>query len=269
MIDVHRSYAGRLTSNRISILGHTFFNFQDRETVEKLFKQSTLSSSIDMYGFVNSHLLGTNQKTMGIYRADDSGPFLQPHPNSKVPERNRIDHITHNSVFRGLTGPGLQPTIDRFTKDLRRRLQERDITEDWIEMTDFAQFFRDIVGLSTLHSILGPTMFRLNPTFATDIFAFDKLFPTFAPGFPRFMMPKAYQLRDNLVGQFINWYEYARKTFDLSMIEADGDGDPIWGSAMMRLRQDAILKIDGCDDEALARVDLGLAWAWVAFLSFY
>jgi hypothetical protein len=140
------------------------------------------------------------------------------------------------------------------------QLESLNITEDWTEMGDFSQFIRHIVSFSILQSIFGPTMIRLNPTFVDDIFTLDRMLPTFAMGLPRFMMPKAYRFRDDLVNQLKNWYKYARQNFDASQIDDGGDGDPIWGSAMMRQRQEAILQVDQHDDDALARADLGFAW---------
>lgn len=198
---------------------------------------------------------------MGPYRADDSGPFPHPHAKSHVLPHNRIDHITHQSVFRGLTGPGLQPSGLRFAANLHRRLDELDITKEWVQKSDFTTFFRQLVGSSALEAILGTTMLRENPTFVQDIFKFDYMFPSFGPGLPRLLMPKSYGFRDRLVDQFKRWYKVARKNYDASQIFTDGDGDPWWGSTMMRLRQEAILGVQDQDDESLPRVDLGLAWA--------
>ncbi|KAI1432770.1 Pfs, NACHT and ankyrin domain protein [Xylaria sp. CBS 124048] len=256
-------FEGRLTSNKLTILGHTFYSFQDRETIENLFKQSSLSSPIHMYGFVSANLLGLSKKTMSIYRADDSGPFPKPHPASGVLPHNRIDWVTHHTIFPGLAGPGLQPTTTRFVKSLQGQLQDLLITEEWSSKNDLAQLFREVIGASALKSILGPTIFRLNPSFVEDMFTFDKIFPKFAPGLPAFMMPETYRSRDRLVNQFKDWYRFAREHFDPSKIDEDGDGDPFWGSGMMRSRQENILKVDEHDDDALARVDLGLAWATI------
>ncbi|KAK8069263.1 cytochrome p450 domain-containing protein [Apiospora phragmitis] len=175
---------------------------------------------------------------MVVYRADDSGPFPPPHAKSNALPHNRIDHITHHRVFRGLTGPGRQPSGLRFAQNLHRRLEELDITEEWSYKGDFSTFFWEV-----------------------DIFKFDHMFPTFGPGLPRFMMPKSYSFRDGLETQFNTWYEHDRKNYDASQTFADGDGDPWWESTMMRLRQDAILGAENQDDESLARVDLGSAWA--------
>ena len=128
-------------------------------------------------------------------------------------------------------------------------------------MPDLFPFFQDIVGTPTLLSIFGPSIFRVYPTFAEDIFHYDKLFPRYATGLPRSIMRKEYAFRDRLVKRIMDWYAYARENFDVSESDGDGDGDPVWGSALMKHRQDTILKVDNHDDEALARLDLGLAWA--------
>ncbi|KAI1204974.1 Pfs, NACHT and ankyrin domain protein [Annulohypoxylon truncatum] len=244
-------------------MGTTYYYFQDRETLEKLFKHKALSSAIDMYGFRNSKILGASKESSTVYSADNSGPFPQPHPNSNVLPHNRVDHITHSLAFRGLTGPGLQPATRRFAKEMPRKFAEQGITEDWTEMGDFAQFFRHNLGPSGVQCIFGPTMLRLNPTFVQDIFEFDRLFPKFAPGLPYFMMPKNYDFRERLACQFKTWYQYARKHFDPSLIDADGDGDPIWGCAMMRSRQALLLKADKHDDDVLSHLDVGLSWATI------
>lgn len=225
-----------------------------------MFKHAGLSSAIKMSSFAHSYMFGTSGKAMAVYREDDSGPFPLPHPKSSIKPNNRVDYVTHIIMSRGLTGAGLRPTARRFAAGVSRRLDELNITEDWTDMDDFAQFLRDIVRGSALESIFGPTMLRLNPTFVQDIFTFDQMMPAFTLGLPRFLMPKAYRFRDGLVDQIKNWYRYARENFDPSQIDEDGDGDPIWGSAMMRHRQEVIPQIDQHDDDALARADLGLAW---------
>ncbi|KAH7311265.1 Pfs, NACHT and ankyrin domain protein [Stachybotrys elegans] len=248
--NLYRNYSGRLTSNRVEIMGTT------------IFKAPALSSSIEMYGWVNSTLLGASRKAMGLYYKDNSGPFPQPHPKSNIKPHNRVDYITHHGIFRGLTGPGLQPTTIRYTQDLCRCMQAMDLKE-WVQMPDLMDFFREVVGAGTLKAVVGPTMFRLNPTFARDMFRFDKIFPSFAPGFPRLMMSGSYAFRDKLANDFKKWYQYANNHFDESLVDEDGEWDPIWGSSMMRQRQSAFSQADHHDDETIARIDLGLAWATI------
>jgi hypothetical protein len=244
---------------RIPTIGMTIYHFQDRQTLKRIFKQSSLASAMTSYKFAVKGALGVSDKAYLPYLADDSGPFSKPHPRSHVLPHNRIDHLTTSGFSRGLTGPGLLPTVTRFVKDFTSRLHKLPISEDWTEMDDLAQFCRDVVGSSTIYSLLGPTMPRLNPSFAEDLWKFDSGLEAFKS--PSFMIPTMLRNREALVEQFKTWYKYARENFDESQISEDGDGDPIWGSSLIRNRQKSLLQVDGQDDDSLARVDLGLAWA--------
>lgn len=226
-----------------------------------MFKQSSLATPISIYRYSTKYLFGMREKAHSVYMADDSGPFPKPYPGTNVPSRNRIDYITHHGLLRGLTGPGLQPTTARYVKDVSRRLQKMNLGDTWTEMDDFPQFFRDIVGTATLQSILGPTMLRINPEFVQNLWDFDVAMPEFSKGYPKWILSREYQNRERLLQSFKNWYKYARENFDESQIDEDGDGDPVWGSSLIRHRQETVLQIDHQDDDALACVDLGLAWA--------
>ncbi|KAI1264777.1 Pfs, NACHT and ankyrin domain protein [Xylariaceae sp. FL1019] len=257
----------RLTDSvSIEIAGFTYFVFQDRETLIKLFKSKALASAIDMYEFSNNNILGCSKESSKVYRADTSGPMPQPDPRSNVLPHNRVDSITHSLAFRGFTGPGMQPATRRFARDVPLQLAAQGITTEWKEILDFAQFFRESIGPSSIQCIFGPTLLRLHPTFVKDIFEFDRIMPQFTAGMPRVLMPEQYKFRDSIAEKLKSWYVYAREHFDPSMIEADGDGDPIWGSAMIRNRQEQLLKADAHDDDVLAHLDLGLAWATIGNL---
>jgi hypothetical protein len=211
------------------------------------------------YKFSVKGALGVRGKAYLPYLADDSGPFPKPHPQSQVLPHNRIDHLMTSGFSRGLTGPGMLPMVTRFVNDFTSRLQELSISEDWTEMDDLAQFCREVVGSSTMYSLLGPTMLRLNPSFVENLWKFDHSLESFK--LPSFMIPTVRRNREKLVEQFKTWYKYAREHFHESQISEDGDGDPIWGSSLIRHRQKSLLQVDGQDDDSLARVDLGLAWA--------
>lgn len=241
------------------MMGLTIYHFQDRQTLKRIFRQSSLASAMTAYKFSVKGALGVKGKAYLPYLSDDSGPFPKPHPQSNVLTHNRIDYLTTGGFTRGLTGPGMMPTVTRFVNQLSSQLQDLPVSEEWTEMDDLAEFLREVVGTSTVTSLLGPTMMRLHPNFARDLWKFDLILESFK--LPSIMIPQARRIRERLVEQFKAWYKYARQHFHEHMISEDGDGDPIWGSSLIRHRQNALLKIDGQDDDSLARVDLGLAWA--------
>ncbi|KAM4066415.1 cytochrome p450 [Hirsutella rhossiliensis] len=257
-------YAGSLTSARVSIMGYTAYVFQDRQTVERLWKQPSLSSSIFLYMYSMKFLFGAREQLMSALRIDDSGPFPQPHPDSKIASHNRLHYIIHDSLARGLSGPGLDALMDSYMKGVSRRIHDLQVTEDWTEMDDFAKLLKSLGGESVIEAIFGPKMLDLNPGFVDSLWGFDSKLPKFARGLPSWVMPGAHRNRQRLVEQIMSWYQYARQHSDESKLEQDADGDSVWGSAMMRDRQKTILQVEKQDDDAMARLDLGLAWAAVA-----
>ncbi|KAJ5658225.1 cytochrome P450 [Penicillium longicatenatum] len=205
-----------------------------------------------------------------VYKADNSGPYRKPHPRSNVAPHNRVDYLTHNSLIRGFMGAGLLPAFNRyqriFTTQLVSTLNEHQQVNGWISMPDIHQFFRDNLGRSVVESFFGPLLLKTNPTFMQELWEFDDATPSLSKRLPRWLIPRAYRVRDSLLGQILAWYENARAQFKDSLIDTDGNGDPCWGSEMMRERQEFLLAVDGQDDESLASSDLGLIWVSVTNL---
>ncbi|KAI9167950.1 Cholesterol 7-alpha-monooxygenase [Paramyrothecium foliicola] len=258
------SYANRLTASRISFLGFEIYCFQDRQTIANIWKQSTtLSSPSTIYVYVFKYFFGISEYCLSVYRADNSGPFHKPWAGSNVPADGRVDHVTHHGFLQALNGPDLLSTTKRYMKSLTARLEEKNFSEEWTDVADFSSFFRDVVGSALIESLFGPTMLRINPQFIEDLWGFDDSIPWLARGVPAFLRPSAHEHRERGVTQLKRWYAYAREHFDESNISRDGDGDPIWGSKLMRYRQEKVLALRAHDDEALARMDLGLAWGAV------
>ncbi|KAK7987375.1 hypothetical protein PG989_007690 [Apiospora arundinis] len=256
-------YNGKLISSRVSFFGFELFIFQDRKTIARIWKQSTLSSPISMFVYVLKYFFGLPEAVVSVYRADNSGPLPKPYAESEVLAQDRIDYITHYGFLRALSGPGLPPTTKRYMHVLSARLDDKRFSEQWTEMEDISAFFKDVVGSSLIECLFGPTMLQLNPRFMQDLWGFDMSVPWLARAVPSFLKPSAYKPRESCVDQLKRWYIYAREHFDSSSIDDDGDGDPFWGSNLMRYRQENLLKVKNHDDDALARMDLGLAWGAV------
>ncbi len=232
--------------------------FQDKDTVKALCKQMTLGSPLPLAIYTFRYLFGVPEKALSIYKADNSGPFPKPYPGTQP--RNRVDYITHTGLLRGLTGPALIPTTRRFMNALTRRLRRLNLNEDWTLFDDAQTFFHTFAGSALIEAIFGPSLLLINPNFVRDLWRFDAHVPWLARGLPAFLRPEPCECRDTVKNQLKNWYSYARKNFKSSYIDGDEDGDCFWGSGMVRNRQKELLQIENHDDDALAALDLGLAW---------
>ena len=258
-----RSYAGRLTSTRIPFLGTEIFAFQDRKTIQNIWKQPTLASPISIYVYTMKYFFGMPEKALATYRADNSGPLPKPYPGSNVPPEDRVDHITHHGFLRAWAGPCLNSTTRRFMESLLAREAQASLPHEWTEMPDLGAFFKDLPGTALVQCIYGPTLLEVSPNFMDGLWKFDINVPWFARGMPSFLLPEPYRLRERSVEHLKKWYRYAREHFDESLVDEDKDGDPLWGSNLMRYRQEKLLQVRDHDDDALARLDLGLAWGSV------
>ena len=69
-----------------------------------------------MYTVGLKHFFGMRQRYIDVYTADDSGPYRQLNPASKVKPHNRIDFLTHHGLIKKLSGPGLDPAFKRFAQ---------------------------------------------------------------------------------------------------------------------------------------------------------
>ncbi|KAF1849695.1 cytochrome P450 [Cucurbitaria berberidis CBS 394.84] len=257
------SYAGELASSRITVAGKELYLFQDRDTVRRLWKAQSLSSPIPFYVHVLKHFFGMHNRALTTYRADNSGASPTPNNNSNVLEKNRLDYLTHEGFKRAFTGPALAPTARRYMKDLARRCEDLNVSDDWTDMPDLVQFFRTVHGAALLQAVFGPSLLKINPDFMDDAWKFDDSIPWLARLVPSFVNPEPYRTRERLRNQLKRWYKYARENFSDDCIYEDGDGDPYWGSELIRYQQKKYLQADNFDDDALASADLALVWGTV------
>lgn len=211
--------------------------------------------------FCLKNLFGMPPNALEMYASDNSGLNAQPRPESLVAPHNRVDHRTHVSLVKFMSGKGLLGFYTRFTNLFTDHLRHLDVGEDWVEMSDFMVFFEEGFGSAATEAICGPILRRVNPKFMQDLSKYDLGIPGLSKGLPIWMIPKAYAIRDELLDNIKQWHAVARAQFTDSSVDADGDFDPYWGSGFIRSRQDMFASIDNFDYDAYAASDLGLIWA--------
>ncbi|KAK4171530.1 cholesterol 7-alpha-monooxygenase [Triangularia setosa] len=254
------SYAGNLVTTRVPFLGKDVYLIHDRETIRKVIKHQTLSSPMDLYIFSLKYMFGMPKRGLDAYRKDDSGPLSKPYHGSNVAPQDRIDYMLHENFIRQWSGPHHSTTTQRFKRALVARFDSVGLDNQWEPVDDLYDMMAKRVSAALTESIFGPSLLRLNPNFIDDLWKYDDVVPYLVRGFPRWLMPAPYRIRDQLRGQIEKWYAYARENFTADSIEADGDGDPYWGSEFVRHFQ-KMLSESGHDDAMLSAQDFGTIWA--------
>jgi len=256
-----RTFMGRQTPVGIALLTDRIYLFQGAANISAIFKQPSLMTAVYIHTTVLKQLFGMSARSLKMYIADNSGPHPKPHPDSNVKQHNRIEFLTHENLLKGLSGPGLTPTFDRFTNLLTRELDALDVEQECLQMPDLMQFFKEHLTPPVLEALYGPILLSANPTFVCDIWAYDAGVQYLARRIPKSWVPAAYQLRDKVLSSVKRWHALARSNFEVLTIYADGDSDPYWGSELVRSRQKLLLGVDHLDFDSVASADMGLIWA--------
>ena len=127
-----RTFAGKQTPVGIALLRDKIYLFQGAANIREIFKQPSLMTAIYMHTTVLKQLCGMSARAIDMYIADDSGSYHEPHPDSIVKPYNRIEFLTHKDLVKGLSGPGLKSTFNRFTNLFTRELDNLDVGCEWL-----------------------------------------------------------------------------------------------------------------------------------------
>ena len=97
----------------------------------------------------------------------------------------------------------------------------------------------------------------MSSNFIRDLDEYDRNSPSLSKGFPSWMSPRAYTVRNKLLDNIKEWHSIATAEFRESSVNSDGEFDSYWGSEFMRSRQKLFERIDDFDYDAYSALDLG------------
>lgn len=230
------------------------------ENVTALWKQPDLHTRI--YRSLSFATMCKMPKdALAFWMADDSGMLVRPHPDSNVPAHLRVDYMTHDSVAKLLTGVGLKPSCDRFTRNLSQRLlANTSVSSEWVDHPDLFQFFQYELFPAAVEAMWGNGIFSVNPDFLKDMWAFSRGLPYLAKGYPRWLVPSAYRARDKCLESVKRWH---RTISPILKTPARGmeQWTPEYGAEFVKYRHHMWSRMPRMGTEAVAGEDLGMIWA--------
>ena len=153
----------------------------------------------------------------------------------------------HQATVDCLAGSHVTIATERFQAALERRIKNVPIGNDWLEMDDLYSFLRPLVSYSTIEAMCGANFLMMFPDFVDNFWSFNRKMSKLLQGWPRWMMPKAWQARDRCISTMKQW----RKTSN----EENFDGN-----AMIQRRWSYFSKMHGISDHGIACSDLGILW---------
>lgn len=192
-------------------------------------------------------MFNTSKKDIVFFEADDSGITLDPHPKSSTPPEDRVFYLMHKATIDNLAGSQLKIAAQKFQTALESQIEACSITDEWVEMDDLFRFLQPLISSSIVQAMCGVNFVRNFPDFVEDLRSFNLKMPLLLRGWPRWMIPTAWQKRDRCIAAMTEW----RK------LNNEGKFD---GNAMFPQRWSSFSKMPAISEHGVACSDMGILW---------
>ena len=257
---VSRDYYNMPVSLRLGT--QTIYLISGAQNISGMFSRSRDLSTKPMLVKILTSAFGLPSPDARIFEADESGMYHKPSPGSNVPSEKRLFHNSHRLFSQELTGQCLAELSRQFIRIFATRLRNKseEIGSDWSETPDIYGFVRDEAFIATTVALCGDHILDLSPDFAENFWLFDAWLPTLVKMLPRWLIPKGFTVRDNILRSIMKWYEFSDKHFDQAdEIPDDVLWEPVYGHKLMRERA-KMYKLANVSVEGRAANDLGMIW---------
>ena len=263
LLNCNSKDCGRTVPFRSWLLSFDMNFVSGSRNIEWIWSQSQHLTNQSYRKLAVGNMFGMPKRAVSYYVSDDSGIGLHAHPASTVKLEDRIHYATHITLSKLLTGPGLNPLVDRFATNLEAQLSRYGIGGQWLELPDFCGFLQNVLLSSTIEAIFGPSFFALNPNFCEQFWEFSKRVPRLSKGYTRWITPATYRARDRCLASVKKWHVHFHQQIDPRGTGTYDDWDNLSGAEVMKSRHEYFARVDVFDDDAIASEDLGMIWGYV------
>jgi hypothetical protein len=247
---------------RIRVLNQKLYYISGAESVLAMFRASRDVTTTPSAILVLENAFGSPKSMRFVFTRDNTGIFVQPLEGSNHLEpHDRVFHLIHKTLHNNLSGNGLTDLASRFMTLLEVGLSKLDVGDEWVDIPDLYSLIQHKVFEASTTAVCGPHIFNLNPDFTTVFWEFDTHLPGLFKGLPRWMIPKAFSVRNKLKNAVMKWHNYANEHFDWNDPElAKQEWEEYFGAKLMRDRQREHNRVEGMNTEGIAANDLGMIW---------
>ena len=238
------------------------FIVTNAENIKALWKKFDIVAGSAIQTFCLRFLFAMPKEAIERYISNNSSISTKSHPKSNIAPHNRVDHLTHLSLIKFLSGDGLTKFYKRWQVEFERRLDQFGVQDEWMKMSDLMTFWDETFAVAVLEAYTEPLLQCINPDFMHDLRTYDSFIPDLSRGFPRWMNLKAYAARGKVLTSILQWHAIARGLFKKSTVDEAEDTDPYWGSFFIRDRQRIFNAVDGFDHRAHAASNVRFIWAY-------
>jgi hypothetical protein len=169
-------------------------------------------------------------------------------------------------IHRYLGGRSAFQLSQRFQGNLRDRFKAHQayVSPEGVVFDDFIDFFSNDISAALLDAMCGKGLIKRNPTFTKAFWIYCDSLPIFMKQTPRFLAPKAYNARKEVLAAVADWQSWACENFDANTTPLDENGDDeFWGTAFFRDRFSTLVYEMGFNPRDMASMELGFLFGYV------
>ncbi|KAK3169358.1 hypothetical protein OEA41_008741 [Lepraria neglecta] len=170
----------------------------------------------------------------------------------------QLENIDHNYLLgkksvNELTAEFVRVLRDQVTSKLKGEGGEGKEKDDALYA-----WLQDMMFNASTTAFMGSRILEVYPNLREDFFNFDRVMLTMFFGIPKWLSPKAYNVREKTLGGLIEWQQQMQEECKSNPADPDGDVDwePVYGSRANRARQ-RYYASRGLNTRTRAGIDLG------------
>ncbi|KAJ5113446.1 hypothetical protein N7456_001980, partial [Penicillium angulare] len=212
-----------------------FYLVSGAQNMQTIFGRSNKVGSEDIFVHnVLPVLYKMPKKDVERFANDKSGRGKNPLPGyENVPKDQRYwaayEHV-HTEYLARTTH--LKPVIDVFRGIFSDMIDKYPVGESCtVSVIDFC---RREVAECAMKTLLGPTIFKLNPGFLDAFWDFDDKVFMLTLGFPRWLYSRPYQVHDRYLGMIEKYVSSAWSNFKWDGASAESPWEPHFGARVCR-----------------------------------
>ncbi|KAI5862347.1 cytochrome P450 [Durotheca rogersii] len=170
-----------------------------------------------------------------MFEDDKSGRKRVPNPGTEDTPPSQRHWYNHHQIYAKYLSSARYTEVlaNTFYRFLAERLDESQPLHQYATV-DLYDFMKVAMAESAVKSMFGTKILELNPDLLKCYWEFDEVAGILVWGLPRFLIPRAYEIRDRLHGMTTKQTAIAYEEFDWDGPEAESDWDPYWGSRFAR-----------------------------------
>ncbi|KAI1139192.1 cytochrome P450 [Hypoxylon sp. FL0543] len=178
---------------------------------------------------------GMGRDEIQMFEADRSGRKKAPIPGTESTPENRRHWYNHHQIYAKYLSSAKYTEIltNTFYRFFAERLDVDHPLGTWTTVKLF-DYMKTAMAESAIKATFGSVLLDLNPDLIDCYWEFDEIAGILVWGLPRFLIPRAYKVRERLHNMTKRQVKVAYKQFDWGGAADDSDWDPYWGSRFAR-----------------------------------